>query len=110
VKITDLFEGTDQPHDTAQRSVFDQLARPESFRLVQAFSRIDRPNIRRNETICALSEKRYINFSVTLWVLSRDASSPRNGFLNLQRDRVTLVRSKTCWKKPRLISKKNGRD
>jgi len=47
VKITDFFEGTDQPHDTAQRSVFDQLAQPEPFRLVQAFSRIDRPNIRR---------------------------------------------------------------
>jgi transcriptional regulator with XRE-family HTH domain len=47
VKITDFFEGTDRPHDTAQRSVFDQLAQPESFRLVQAFSGIDRQNIRR---------------------------------------------------------------
>jgi transcriptional regulator with XRE-family HTH domain len=47
VKITDFFEGTDRPHDTARRSVFDQLAQPESFRLVQAFSGIDRPNIRR---------------------------------------------------------------
>jgi transcriptional regulator with XRE-family HTH domain len=46
VKITDFFEGTDRPHDTARRSVFDQLAQPESFRLVQAFSGIDRPNIR----------------------------------------------------------------
>jgi hypothetical protein len=27
--------------------VFDQLAQPESFRLVQAFSGINRPNIRR---------------------------------------------------------------
>ena len=47
VKITDFFEGTDRPHDTARRSVFDQLAQPELFRLVQAFSGIDRPNIRR---------------------------------------------------------------
>jgi transcriptional regulator with XRE-family HTH domain len=47
VKITDFFEGTDRPHDTARRTIFDQLARPESFRLVQAFSGIDRPNIRR---------------------------------------------------------------
>jgi transcriptional regulator with XRE-family HTH domain len=38
VKITDFFEGTDRPHDTARRSIFDQLAQPESFRLVQAFS------------------------------------------------------------------------
>ena len=29
VKITDFFEGTDRPHDTARRSVFDQLAQPE---------------------------------------------------------------------------------
>jgi transcriptional regulator with XRE-family HTH domain len=42
VKITDFFEGTDRPHDTARRSIFDQLAQPESFRLVQAFSGIDR--------------------------------------------------------------------
>jgi transcriptional regulator with XRE-family HTH domain len=47
VKITDFFEGTDRVHDTARRSVFDQLAQPESFRLVQAFSGINRPNIRR---------------------------------------------------------------
>jgi hypothetical protein len=47
VKITDFFEGTDRPHDTARRSVFDQLAQPESFRLVQAFSEIDPQNIRR---------------------------------------------------------------
>jgi transcriptional regulator with XRE-family HTH domain len=31
VKITDFFEGTDRSHDTAQRSVFDQLAQPESL-------------------------------------------------------------------------------
>jgi transcriptional regulator with XRE-family HTH domain len=47
VKITDFFEGTDRMHDTARRSVFDQLAQPESFRLVQAFSGINHPNIRR---------------------------------------------------------------
>ena len=47
VKITDFFEGTDRVHDTARRSVFDQLAQPESFRLVQAFSGISRPNNRR---------------------------------------------------------------
>jgi transcriptional regulator with XRE-family HTH domain len=47
VKITDFFEGTDRPRDTARPSVFDQLAQPESFRLVQAFSGIGRPNIRR---------------------------------------------------------------
>ena len=47
VKITDFFEGTDRMHDTARRSVFDQLALPESFRLVQAFSGINHPNIRR---------------------------------------------------------------
>jgi transcriptional regulator with XRE-family HTH domain len=47
VKITDFFEGTDRPHDTARRTIFDQLAQPEAFRLVQAFSGIDRPNIRR---------------------------------------------------------------
>ena len=29
VKITDFFEGTDRMHDTARRSVFDQLAQPE---------------------------------------------------------------------------------
>jgi transcriptional regulator with XRE-family HTH domain len=55
VKITDFFEGTDRPHDTARRSVFDQLAQPESFRLVQAFSGIDRPNIRR--TLVRLIER-----------------------------------------------------
>ena len=47
VKITDFFEGTDRPHDTARTSVFEQLAQPEAFRLVQAFSGVDRPNIRR---------------------------------------------------------------
>jgi transcriptional regulator with XRE-family HTH domain len=47
VKITDFFQGTDRPHDTARRTIFDQMAQPESFRLVQAFSGIDRPNIRR---------------------------------------------------------------
>jgi hypothetical protein len=47
VKITDFFEGTDRPRDTARRTIFDQLAQPEAFRLVQAFSGIDRPNIRR---------------------------------------------------------------
>ena len=47
VKITDFCEGTDRMHDTARRSVFDQLAQPESFRLVQAFSGINHPNIRR---------------------------------------------------------------
>jgi transcriptional regulator with XRE-family HTH domain len=48
VKITDFFEGTDRPHDTARRSVFDQLAQqPEAFRLVQSFSGINRPDIRR---------------------------------------------------------------
>ena len=47
VKITEFFEGTDRPHDTARRTIFDQLAQPEAFRLVQAFSGIDRPNIRR---------------------------------------------------------------
>jgi transcriptional regulator with XRE-family HTH domain len=31
VKITDFFEGTDRPHDTARRSVFDQLAQPSSI-------------------------------------------------------------------------------
>ncbi len=48
VKITDFFEGSDRLHQTSRRSVFDQLAEPESFRLVQAFSEIDRPDIRRS--------------------------------------------------------------
>jgi transcriptional regulator with XRE-family HTH domain len=37
VKVTDFFEGTDRPRDTARRTIFDQLAQPEVFRLVQAF-------------------------------------------------------------------------
>jgi hypothetical protein len=39
-------EGTDRPHDTGAAFSI-RLAQPESFRLVQAFSGIDRPNIRR---------------------------------------------------------------
>jgi transcriptional regulator with XRE-family HTH domain len=54
-KITDFFEGSDRLHDAPRRSVFDQLAEPQSFRLVQAFSEIDEPNIRR--TLVRLVEK-----------------------------------------------------
>jgi transcriptional regulator with XRE-family HTH domain len=54
-KITDFFEGSDRLHDGPRRSVFDQLAEPQSFRLVQAFSEIDEPNIRR--TLVRLVEK-----------------------------------------------------
>ena len=43
VKITDFFEGTDRPHDTARRSVFDQVAQPDSFGLVQSVFRDRQP-------------------------------------------------------------------
>jgi transcriptional regulator with XRE-family HTH domain len=53
--ITDFFEGSDQLHDTARRSISEQLAEPQSVRLVQAFSEIDEPDIRR--TLVQLIEK-----------------------------------------------------
>jgi transcriptional regulator with XRE-family HTH domain len=53
--ITDFFEGSDQLHETGRRSISEQLAEPQSVRLVQAFSEIDEPDIRR--TLVQLIEK-----------------------------------------------------
>jgi transcriptional regulator with XRE-family HTH domain len=48
VPVTALFRGSDELADTDKQSIFDQLARPHTNRLLQAFARIDRDGLRRS--------------------------------------------------------------
>jgi len=48
VPITAFFEGADKPQQGKHASVFDRLAEPQSFRLIEAFSEIADPNVRRS--------------------------------------------------------------
>ena len=46
VPITALFRGSEVAPETKKQSVFDQLAEPNTNRLVQAFAKIDREGVR----------------------------------------------------------------
>jgi transcriptional regulator with XRE-family HTH domain len=48
VDITAFFEGCRDARQAKTPSVFDQLAKPQSFHLMQAFSEIEDPQIRRS--------------------------------------------------------------
>jgi len=46
--ITCFFEGTDSAHDSPEQSMMNQLVEPQSMRLIQAFSAISDPEVRRS--------------------------------------------------------------
>jgi transcriptional regulator with XRE-family HTH domain len=46
--ITALFKGSDDVAQLNQQSVFDELAAPQPVRLIQAFSKISNPGVRRS--------------------------------------------------------------
>lgn len=48
VDLMSLFEGSEGAKHKSKSSVFDLLAEPQSLRLVQAFSEIDDPEVRRS--------------------------------------------------------------
>ena len=48
VPVTAFFEGSDDSPRADHTSVYDQLAHPQSLRLIQAFSEISDPAVRRS--------------------------------------------------------------
>jgi transcriptional regulator with XRE-family HTH domain len=48
LEVTALFKGSDDVAQLNQQSVFDDLAAPQPVRLIQAFSKITNPSVRRS--------------------------------------------------------------
>jgi len=48
VPLTVFFEGSDSPQSSPEQSLMNQLVEPQSMRLIQAFSEITDPEVRRS--------------------------------------------------------------